>query len=45
MRGEECHVVGDCPLNPFFLDGLTGKIAALEFRALPGNRRKTGRWG
>jgi hypothetical protein len=44
MGGEECDVVGDRLFNPFFFDGQVRKIAVLEFRALPGDRGKVGRW-
>jgi hypothetical protein len=43
VRGEKCDVVGDCAFNPFFFDGQVRKIAALEFRALPGDCAKIGR--
>jgi hypothetical protein len=43
-RGEKCDVVGDRSFNPFSFDGQVKKISALEFRALPGDRAKIGRW-
>jgi hypothetical protein len=41
---KERDVIGDRPFNPFFFDGQVRKITALEFRALPGDRAKIGRW-
>jgi hypothetical protein len=44
VRLKECDVIGDRPFDPFFFDGQVRKIAALEFRALPRDRAKIGRW-
>jgi hypothetical protein len=44
MRVKERDVIGDRLFNPFFFDGQVRKIAALELRALPGDRSKVGRW-
>src|ERR1035437_9926420 len=44
MRGEKCQIVGDCAFDAWRLERKVAKIAALEFRALPGDCAKTMRW-